>query len=189
MRTEAAEWNAASTRVVWCAGLFAAAAVAIPLLGRAQPGASSVGARAGIGIGANAAAWVMLGSLLGLLITGLFWTVTVARLSRVHGAPAAGHLGFWGLGAFGCALVLSFLATPALGVPVATVIRVAGASLAVAGVLHTRAWFRRRGEGGQGYSLVSGGEPRSPLAPQPTADDWNTWDPAVQDEIDRRRHR
>ncbi|MEV8511517.1 hypothetical protein [Dactylosporangium sp. NPDC051484] len=135
-----------------------------------------------------------LATVLGIVITVVYWIWVAIRQTREHGAPAYGHLGFWGVGAFLVLFVLGYV-VPA-GVYVTAAERVLASALLIAGVLHTRAWLRRRSDPGRPYaadrySLVTGGDAASPLAAQPTAEDWNAslWDPDVLADIERRRNR
>jgi hypothetical protein len=131
--------------------------------------------------------------LLGIAVSLAVWIWVAVRQTREFGAPAYGHLGFWGAGAF-LVLFAAGYVVPG-GVYLAAAVRLLGAVLLIAGVLHTRAWLRRRSDpdrpsAADRYSLVTGGDPASPLAAQPTADDWNAslWDPDVLKDIERRRH-
>ena len=135
-----------------------------------------------------------LGVVLGIVICVAFWIWAALQQTRNHGAPAYGHLGFWGAGAFGVLFALGYVVPG--GVYVAAAVRVLASALLIAGVLHTRAWLRRRSDpdrpyAADRYSLVTGGDPASPLAAQPTAEDWNAsqWDPDVLKDIERRRNR
>jgi hypothetical protein len=129
------------------------------------------------------------GILLGVLITLLYWIVAAVRLSRVHGTPGSGHLGYWAIGLLAAAFVVSHLVPGGLFAGAA--VRVAGSAVLVTGVLHTRAWFRRRVAPERPYDLVTGGTTAAPLAARPSAEDWNAsrWDPEVMRDIERRRHR
>jgi hypothetical protein len=77
-----------------------------------------------------------LGVVLGMMISVAFWIWAAIKQTREHGAPAYGHLGFWGAGAF---LVLFAVACVVPGgVYVAAAVRVLASALLIAGVLHTR---------------------------------------------------
>jgi hypothetical protein len=137
---------------------------------------------------------VGLGVVLGILISVAVWIWAAVQQTREHGAPALGHLGFWGIGAFAVLYVLGYVVPG--GVYAVAGTRVLASVLLIAGVLHTRAWLRRRSHGDRPYaadrySLVTGGDPAAPLSAQPTADDWNAsqWDPEVLKDIERRRHK
>ena len=197
-----ADWASANNRVVSFAAFFAVASVAAAFLAHSLAGLAAVtadtdpAAQAGMALGGMIISLLALGSMLGLLISWLFWWRSAQRLSAAHGAPGHGHLGYWGSGAFAVLLAASYpvpsgFADASAGLVVQAGLRVAGAAALVAGVLHTRGWLRDRGPGTAvaTYSLTTGGEPASPVAATPTADDWNAavWDPAVQEEIERRR--
>jgi hypothetical protein len=203
-----AEWASATRRVISFAAFFAAAAVASAFLAgsladlTAATDDADPAARAGLALGAMVLGLLALGSMLGLLISWLFWWRSARRLGRAYGVPAYGHLGYWGAGLFAAALVASYL-YPALlddttdALLVQAGMRLAGVVVLVAGVVHTRAWLRKHGGddfrpyAADRYSLVTGGDPVSPISAQPTADDWDasSWDPDVQRDIDRRRER
>ncbi|MFI5907526.1 hypothetical protein [Dactylosporangium sp. NPDC051541] len=130
-----------------------------------------------------------LGVTLGVVLTVVFWGVQAAKLANRHGSPALGPLGFWGAGAFVVLFALSYLvaAWPLLY----GIVRVMAAVVLIAAIVHDRKWYAGKIGAEQPYSMVTGGDARSPLAAQPTADDWNAglWDPDVQHDIDRRRDR
>ncbi|GIJ72254.1 hypothetical protein [Virgisporangium ochraceum] len=188
------QWYVATRRVVGFAVAFAVAvlgsAVYVDAVD-AAPAPRMVTAMTGVGVGLGL---LVLGTLLGLAITVPFWVWQAVRQTREHGSPGHGHLGYWGVGAFLVLFAAGFVVPG--GVYAAAAPRVLGSALLVAGVLHTRAWVRGRTApdrpyAADRYDLVSGGDTSSPLAAQPTADDWNAaqWDPDVDRQIERRRHR
>jgi len=133
-----------------------------------------------------------LGVVLGVLITTVFWIYASVRPSREHGRPAYGHLGYYGIGAFFVLFLLGYLVPG--GVWVTAAVRILGCALLVAGVVHSSRWLRARSDpdrpyAADHYSMVTGGHPAAPLAAQPSAEDWDAsqWDPAVQEDIERRR--
>jgi hypothetical protein len=188
------QWYVATRRVVGFAVAFALAVLGSAVYVDAVDAAfvpRMVTAMTGVGVGLGL---LVLGTLLGLAITVPFWVWQAVRQTREHGSPDYGHLGYWGVGAFLVLFVVGFVVPG--GVYAAVAPRVLGSALLVAGVLHTRAWVRGRTApdrpyAADRYDLVSGGDASSPLAAQPTADDWNAaqWDPDVDRQIERRRHR
>ena len=160
----------ATRRTIGSAVLFAVATTAASALAGAAPLVrGSVAGVSWLTIGTAVVGLIALGSLVGLLVSATVWAVAAHRLSRVHGAPAYGHPGWWGLGIYAVALVASFLILPA-------VLRAAGTVGLAAGMWHTLAWMRRRAGPG----------------PEPgEVGDWDTgvWDPQVLAEIERRRGR
>jgi hypothetical protein len=126
------------------------------------------------------------------VLTVAYWICAAIQQTREHGAPAYGHLGFWAIDAFVVLFPAGYFVPD--GVYGVAAERVFASALFIAGVLHTRAWLRRRSDadrpsGADRHSMVIGDEPASPLAAQPTADDWNAslWDPGVLNDIERRR--
>jgi hypothetical protein len=187
------QWHVATRRVVWFTVAYAilvlaATVFADRLANVPRPMQAHAVAIAGLIIG-----FIGLGVVLGLMISVAFWIWAAIGQTREHGAPAYGHLGFWGAGAFVVLFALGYVVPG--GVYVAGALRVLGSALLIAGVLHTRAWLRQRSGdpdrpyAADRYSLVTGGDPDSPLAAQPTAEDWNAsqWDPDVLKEVERRR--
>jgi hypothetical protein len=187
------QWYVATRRVVGFSVAFAvvglaAAVFADTLATTSRPLQTPAVVAAGLVIGL-----LWLGVVLGIAITVPFWIWTAVKQTREHGAPAYGHLGFWASGAFFVLFAAAYVVPG--GVYASAAVRVLAAALLVAGVLHTRRWLRRRSDpdrpyAADRYSLVTGGDTASPLAAQPTADDWNAsqWDPDVLKEIERRRH-
>lgn len=188
------EWYVATRRVVGFAVAYAvvvvaAAVFAVTLANVPRPLQAHAVVAVGLIIG-----FIGLAAVLGILISVAFWIWVAIRQTREHGAPAYGHLGFWGVGAFLVLFAVGYVSPG--GVYVVAAERVFASALLIAGVLHTRAWLRRRTNpdrpyAADRYSLVTGGDPASPLAAQPTAEDWNAslWDPDVLKDIERRRHR
>ncbi|WP_433365462.1 hypothetical protein ACQPZX_35875 [Actinoplanes sp. CA-142083] len=141
--------------------------------------------------------WVALGTLAVVVLLSIAWLRATGRMSRAYGAPANGHLGIWAVVTFLVLLVVSFvlgimvIVSAELAVWAQAVVRVVAVVLLVAGLRHTRAWFRGRVNpgGAVGADLVSGGDPFAPKGPTPTSDDWDasSWDPDIQRDIDRRR--
>ena len=187
------QWYAATRRVVafavaYAVVVLAAAVFADTLTGVLRPLRANAVVVAGAIIGV-----IGLGMVLGIVISVAYWIWAAIQQTREHGAPAYGHLGFWGAGAFVVLYALGYVVPG--GLYVAAAVRVLASALLIAGVLHTRAWLRRRSDpdrpyAADRYSLVTGGDPASPLAAQPTAEDWDAslWDPDVLKDIERRRH-
>jgi hypothetical protein len=186
------QWYVATRRVVGFAVAYAVVVLAAAVFaGTLADVPRTLQARAvvvaGVVIGL-----VALGVLLGIVISVAFWIWAAVQQTREHGSPAYGHLGFWGAGAFLVLFALGYVGPGAIYLVAAE--RVLGSALLIAGVLHTRAWLRRRSDPDRPYaldrySLVTGGDPVSPTAAQPSADDWNAslWDPDVLKDIERRR--
>ncbi|WP_436519873.1 hypothetical protein [Actinoplanes sp. HUAS TT8] len=129
---------------------------------------------------------LLLVGILGLLVSMVVWLVQTAKLQ--YGAPAGGHLGYWGIVAFTLLFVAAYLQPPALGTAGALLIssgeRLLGVTLLIAGVTHTRRWIGRRTE------THVPAESAVLLSSRPTAEDWSSeWDPDVDREIERRRSR
>jgi hypothetical protein len=160
----------ATRRTIGSAVLFAASTAAASAMAAAAPAVrGSVAGVSWLTIGTAVVGLIALGSLVGLIVSAAVWAVAAHRLTRVHGSPAYGHRGFWGLGSYAVALVASFLILPAA-------LRTAGTIALAAGMWHTLAWMRRQAGPG----------------PEPgEAGDWDAgvWDPQVLDEIERRRGR
>jgi hypothetical protein len=160
----------ATRRTIGSAVLFAVTTAAASAMAAAAPAVrGSVAGVSWLTIGTAVVGLIALGSLVGLIVSAAVWAVAAHRLTRVHGAPAYGQLGFWGLGFSAVALVGSFLIWPAA-------LRTAGTIGLAVGVWHTLAWMRRR--------AGTGPEPGE-------AGDWDAgvWDPQVLAEIERRRGR
>ncbi|GAA3454515.1 hypothetical protein [Dactylosporangium matsuzakiense] len=182
-------WYAACRRVVTFAVLFAVMAVIAALYVQILAGRPAELVARSVVVFGLAISLIGLGATLGVLITVVFWGVQAVRLANRHGAPGMGPLGFWGAGGFVLLFGLSFLVSaspPAFGA-----IRVLAAAVLVAAIRYDRSWYAARIGAEQPYSMVTGGDVRSPVAAQPTADDWNAglWDPDVQRDIERRRNR
>src|SRR3954466_9758418 len=133
-----ADWFVATRRVIRFGVAFAVVSVVAAvyfdrLIDQPRSGDAAWLVVTGQGIGLTG-----LGILLGVLITLLYWVVATVRLSRVHGAPpGSGHLGYWAIGLFAAAFVVSYLVPG--GLVAGAAVRVAGSALLVAGMLHTRA--------------------------------------------------
>jgi hypothetical protein len=184
-----ADWYTACRRVIRFAAAFAVVAVVSAVyiqIVDGRPSSLLAGAMVVFGL---AISLIGLGVTLGVIITVAFWGVQAARLAREHGSAAMGPLGYWGAGVFVVLFGVSYLASP--WPAVYGVIRVLGAAVLIAAILHDRRWYAARIGAEQPYSMVTGGDTASPQAAQPTADDWNAsaWDPDVQRDIERRRGR
>ncbi|BCY07914.1 hypothetical protein [Actinoplanes sp. L3-i22] len=182
------DWELAGRRVIRFAVAYAVAAAAVvPLFNwaTARP-YEGIAIPALLILGNIVTLALTLGSLLGLLVCVVVWLVQTSRLE--FGAPAGGHLGYWGIVGFGLLLVVSYLQPPALDLNTRLLMgageRVLGVTLLIIGVAHTRRWIgRRAGDWAPDDAEVH-------LSSRPTADDWKTdWDPDVARDIERRRSR
>ncbi|WP_433206286.1 hypothetical protein ACQP00_39280 [Dactylosporangium sp. CS-047395] len=187
------EWNAACRRVIAFTVAYAVLIALVTVLVLAYGDLPRELQAKAVWLFMLILGYVALGISVGLLISLAFYIYAAVRQTREHGAPAYGHLGFWGAGAF-VALWVAGLVIPSL--LAVSVLRLVGCALLIAGVVHTRAWIRAKVAPGRPYAadrydLVTGGETSSPIAAQPTADDWNAsqWDPDVLKDIERRRYR
>jgi hypothetical protein len=188
------QWYVATRRVVAFAVAYAVAVVAAAVFTDTLADVPRSLQAHAVVVAALTIGLIGLGAVLGIVISVAFWIWAAIQQTREHGAPAYGHLGFWGAGAFLVLFALAYVVPG--GVYVAAAVRVLASALLIAGVLHTRAWLRRRSDpdrpyAADRYSLVTGGDPVAPLAAQPTAEDWDAslWDPDVLKDIERRRHR
>ncbi|WP_157441099.1 hypothetical protein [Actinoplanes awajinensis] len=180
-----ADWELAGRRVIRFAVAYGAAAAAvIPLFVQATRGPfPGVAIPALLLIVNLAISAVLLGGLLGLLICVIVWVVQTVRLSRSYGSPAAGHLGYWGIGLFVVLFATAYLRPAGVTASAALLVQSAERLIAVvaliAGVAHTRRWIGRRSPAPAAVHPSS----------RPAAGDWDAsvWDPEVQHEISRRR--
>ncbi|MFI1990285.1 hypothetical protein [Actinoplanes sp. NPDC020271] len=127
---------------------------------------------------------LLLGALLGLVVCAVVWLVQTAR--PAYGSPSAGHLGYWGIGAFVLLFAAAYVRPGGLRLADALLLaageRLLGVILLIAGVAHTRRWIRRR----SGTDVPV--EAQGVMSGQVTAEGWSTgWDPDVARDIERRR--
>ncbi len=182
------DWELAGRRTVRFAVAYAfAAAAVIPLFSYATRNPiDGVTVQALLVIANIVISALLLGVILGLLVCMVVWLVQTARLA--YGAPSTGHLGYWGIVAFGLLFVAAYLPSPGLSPDAALLVsageRLLGVILLIAGVTHTRRWIGRRA------GPVPTGEAQGVMSGQPTSDDWSAaWDPDVERDIERRRDR
>jgi hypothetical protein len=144
------QWHVATRRVVGFAVAYAivvlvAAVFTDTLANVPRPLQARAVVVAGLIIGL-----IALAVVLGIVFSVVFWIWAAIQQTREHGAPAYGHLGFWGAGAF--VLLFAFGYVVPGGVYVAAAVRVLAAVLLIAGVLQTRAWLRRRSDPERSYA-------------------------------------
>ena len=146
-------------------------------------------------------------AIIALIVASVLWRRSTRRLVDSQGADGRRFAQHWGYRVYAVALFLVLYVQWGAGVNnrngivVTAVLRCVAALALIGGVVHT--WVRirrlmagpvREHFGAQQYSLVTGAaepDPLNPLAPNPTHMDWNAaqWDPDIQAEIERRRHR
>ncbi|MCU7730505.1 hypothetical protein ODJ79_42890 [Actinoplanes sp. KI2] len=192
-------WEVSTWFVVGFAGLFALAGVAAAVLG----GIFEVRTDTVAAIGFVLASLVLLGAVIGVVVSGLIWSRGTRQIAEAYGSSGRSYTRHWGTRIYSFCLVFSFgvswlaadRTAPAVLFTQAT-LRALGAAALIGGVLHSRARILRliaqaHQVGHGAHPPVAGGDPAWALNPTPTSDDWNAgqWDPDVMRDIEARRHR